>query len=103
MNHGDVVWAQEVMVAVRNVDRRAKEVGELGLMTLCLGLSQPFGQTHSSGRARLGCRTNFLQWLWKTHRVLRKVPKVRTTHEGTDDMGRSTKTPWRNMSAGQCE
>ena len=31
---------------------------------LCLGLSQPYGQTHSSERARLGCCTDFLQLSW---------------------------------------
>ena len=32
---------------------------------LCLEVSQPFGGTHSSERARWGCCTNFLQWMWK--------------------------------------
>ena len=38
-NHGDVVWAQEILVAVGDVDRSVLrirvggEVGELGLIT----------------------------------------------------------------------
>ena len=56
-------WAQELLVAVGDVDRRvlrirvAGEVGELGAR---LGLSRPFGQTHSSERARLCCYTQRL-------------------------------------------
>ena len=54
------------MVAVRDVDRRvlriyvAEEVGELGLITCGLGLSRPFGQTHSSERARFGSCADLL-------------------------------------------
>ena len=56
-NHGDVVWAQEIVVAVRDIDRRvlrihvAEEVGDLRAHNLCLGLRQ---QTHSCERARFG-------------------------------------------------
>ena len=56
-DHGDVVWAQELLVAVGDVDRRVLrirvdgEVDKLGLATC--------GQTHSSERTRLGCHTNF--------------------------------------------
>ena len=41
--HGDVVWAQEIVVAVNNVDRRvlwirvAEEVGQPGLTTCVWG------------------------------------------------------------------
>ena len=54
-------------MAVRDIDRRVLRihvVEEVGRITCVLGLSQPFGQTHSSERARLGCCTDFLQWIW---------------------------------------
>ena len=53
-------------------------------MNMCLGLS-PFGQTHSSERARLDCCADFLQRMWWTLRVLMTVQRARTKHVGTDD------------------
>ena len=47
MNHGGVAWAQEIVMAVRDIDRRvlqvhvAEEVGELGLTQPVFGAESP--------------------------------------------------------------
>ena len=70
---------------------------------LCLGLSQPFGKTHSSERARLGLCADFLQRMWWTLRVLMTVQRARTKHVGTHEKEHSRRTSRNDMDVKHCE
>ena len=82
---------------------QALNILDVKAVDICSGLSQPFGQPHSSERARLGCCTDFLQRMWWTLRALRTEQRARTTHVDKDDTGRLTTTSRNKMSVEQCE